>query len=165
MFRNMRRADQILSKEETERILASCSSGVLGVNGDNGYPYTVPLNYVYSDGKIYFHCALDGHKIDSIKNDDKVSFCVIEKDTIVPSVFSAAFVSVIAFGRSRIIDDVDEKRVAIYAITEKFASAYMDRAKVDIEKIMGALGIVEITIEHVTGKSARQGVMIHDKHE
>ena len=159
MFRIMRRADQSLSAEETERILTSGTDGVLGVNGDGGYPYTVPLNYAYIDGKIYFHCAAAGHKIDSIKNDDKVSFCVIDKNRVVPSVFSTAFASVIAFGRARVVEDEGEKRAAIYAITEKFASAHMERAKADIEKTMQHLGIVEITIEHVTGKSAKKSVM------
>ena len=67
MFREMRRNKQLLSEAETIEILETCTSGVLGVTGDDDYPYTVPVSHVYKDGKLYFHCASEGHKIDGIK--------------------------------------------------------------------------------------------------
>ena len=81
MFRDMRRKQQALPYEESVTILESASSGVLAVLGDEGYPYTVPLSYVYREGKLYFHCASEGHKLDAIRGCDKASFCVIEKTT------------------------------------------------------------------------------------
>src|SRR5574344_2695673 len=84
MFREMRRKKQQLSIEQVEKILKQNTSGVLAVFGDDGYPYAVPLSYVYTNSKIYFHGAKEGHKLDSIKNNEKVSFCVIDKDEIVP---------------------------------------------------------------------------------
>lgn len=72
MFRKMRRYRQQLSQEETISILKSGKTAVLGVLGDDGYPYTVPINYVYADGKIYFHGAKSGHKIDAIKRCGRV---------------------------------------------------------------------------------------------
>ena len=84
MFREMRRKKQLLSEEACIAVLDRGTSGVLAVSGDDGYPYTVPLSYVYCDGKIYFHSAKSGHKIDAIKNSSKVSFCVIDQDKIVP---------------------------------------------------------------------------------
>ena len=74
MFRSMRRSRQQLENDETIEILRSGTTGVLGLTGDDDYPYTVPINYVYEDGKIYFHGARSGHKYDSIKNHDKVSY-------------------------------------------------------------------------------------------
>ncbi|MBE6898965.1 MAG: 5-nitroimidazole antibiotic resistance protein, partial [Ruminococcaceae bacterium] len=65
MFRDMRRKQQALPYEESVTILESASSGVLAVLGDEGYPYTVPLSYVYREGKLYFHCASEGHKLDA----------------------------------------------------------------------------------------------------
>ena len=76
MFREMRRKKQLLSETETIEILHSCTSGVLAVIGDNDYPYTIPLSFAYKDGKLFFHFAKAGHKIDSIVKNNKVSFCV-----------------------------------------------------------------------------------------
>ena len=66
MFREMRRKKQQLADEECRSILERGKTGVLAVNGDDGYPYAVPVNYVFSNGKIYFHSALSGHKVDAI---------------------------------------------------------------------------------------------------
>ena len=82
MFRKMRRFNQQISLSESIEILEKGKTGVLAVLGDNGYPYAVPLNYVYENGKIYFHCAKAGHKISAMQNCEKVSFCVIDKDDV-----------------------------------------------------------------------------------
>ena len=84
MFREMRRAKQELSRDETLEILERGSSGVLALSGDEGYPYAVPLSYVYSEGKLFFHCALTGHKMDAIRQNENASFCVVAQDLIIP---------------------------------------------------------------------------------
>lgn len=104
MFRSMRRSRQQLENDETIKILRSGTTGVLGLTGDDGYPYTVPINYVYENGKIYFHGARSGHKYDSIKSHDKVSLCVIEKEDIIKEELTTYFRSVILFGRARILE-------------------------------------------------------------
>lgn len=159
MFRNMRRANQLLSEAETERILKEGSTGVLAVSGDDGYPYTVPLNYVYIDGKIYFHCAREGHKIDALKRNDKVSFCIISDDKVVPELFATAFRSVIVFGRARILDADEEIIKAVWAIADKYSPEYHEKAKEEISSGLEAMYIVEITVEHMTGKQAKKSVM------
>ena len=78
MFRGMRRKRQLLSEAETIAMLQSCTSGVLAVQGDDDYPYAVPLSFAYEDGRLFFHSAQAGHKIDAIERNDKVSFCVID---------------------------------------------------------------------------------------
>ena len=92
MFRDMRRKKQKLSYEECERILKRNTAGVLAVDGDNNYPYAVPMSYVYDSSKIYFHCAKTGHKIDAITKNEKVSFCVIDEDRIVPEEYTTYYV-------------------------------------------------------------------------
>lgn len=102
MFRKMRRFKQQLSNDEALEILKNCKSGVLAVSGDDGYPYTVPLNFVYKDGKIYFHCAKNGHKLDAIKQNKKVSFCVIEKDEVDSEKLTTLFRSVVVLVRPKL---------------------------------------------------------------
>lgn len=84
MFREMRRSNQQLTMEETQNILQKGTSGVLSLLGDEGYPYGVPLSYVYDGEKLYFHCAKTGHKIDAVHREIKASFCVIDQDLIMP---------------------------------------------------------------------------------
>ena len=154
MFRKMRRFKQELSKEECIDILNESTSGVLALLGDDDYPYTVPVSHVYKDGKLYFHGAGKGHKVDAAKKHDKVSYCVIAKDDIVQERVTTYFQSVVCFGRIRIVEDPEEKRNAAVLIGEKFApdnkAGYMN----EIEKMFNVLTVFEITIEHMTGKEA-----------
>lgn len=112
MFREMRRKQQQLSPRENDEILRRCTSGVLAVAGDGGYPYAVPLSYVYQDGKLWFHGAVTGHKLDAVLQNDKVSFCVIDQDEVVPEKLTSAYRSVIVFGRARVLEDEAEIRQA-----------------------------------------------------
>ena len=84
MFRPMRKKNQALSHEECELILNKATSGVLALSGDDNYPYAVPLSYVYDNGRIYFHCARSGHKIDAISRNENASFGVIHQDLVIP---------------------------------------------------------------------------------
>lgn len=154
MFREMRRKKQLLSKEETIRILESCTAGVLGVNGEDGYPYTIPISYAFVDGKLFIHSAKEGHKIDSIKRNDKVTFCVIEKDEVIQETFTTHFRSVSAFGRARILADDSEKRYALEKLIEKYSPNYIKESKEEIEKGWDRVSLIEVKIEHMTGKAA-----------
>lgn len=83
MFREMRRSRQALPQEEVVAILDRGTHGVLALAGDEGYPYALPISYVYADGKLYFHCARSGHKLDAISRCPKASFCVVDQDQVV----------------------------------------------------------------------------------
>lgn len=153
MFRQMRRFRQLLDENEVIRILQNGKYGVLGVIGDDGYPYTVPLNYVYENGKIYFHGAKEGHKTDAIKECDKVSFCITDKDDIIKEKLTTYYKSVILFGRARILENDDE----IIHAAEILGLKYSDDKKAvedEIKLLKDKLCCVEITIEHITGKQA-----------
>jgi nitroimidazol reductase NimA-like FMN-containing flavoprotein (pyridoxamine 5'-phosphate oxidase superfamily) len=104
MFREMRRIKQLLSTEDTVAVMGRCTNGVLACIGDEDYPYAVPVSYIYSNNKIYFHSAKAGHKIDAIEKNQKVSFAVIDEDTIVSQEYTSYFRSVIAFGKARIVE-------------------------------------------------------------
>jgi nitroimidazol reductase NimA-like FMN-containing flavoprotein (pyridoxamine 5'-phosphate oxidase superfamily) len=156
MFREMRRKKQLLSEAETIEILKTGTSGVLGVSGDDGYPYTVPLSYVYQEGKLFFHCAQEGHKIDAISRNDKVSFCVIYQDKIIPEKFTTHYRSAIAFGRARILTDESEKRRALESLVTKYSPDYPAEGQQEIERDLHHTCIIEVKIEHLTGKAAKE---------
>lgn len=120
MFRPMRRGRQALCPEECEKILQEGTSGVLSVIGDDGWPYGVPLSYVWQDGAIYFHCAKAGHKLDAIRKDDRVSFCVVAQDQVIPEEYTTYFRSVIVFGRAQIMEEQAEIRAAIDILAKKY---------------------------------------------
>ena len=127
---------------------------MLAVSGDDGYPYAVPLSYIYDDGKIFFHCAATGHKLDAIKRCDKVSFCVIDQDEIVPEKYTTYFRSVIAFGRIRVLDDMEQKRSAIDVLAQRYRSGHDDERKAEIDGSLSRMCMLEMTVEHMTGKEA-----------
>ncbi len=154
IFREMRRKKQLLSKADAIAILNSCTSGVLGLTGDHGYPYTVPLSYVYKDHKLFFHVANEGHKIDSLKRNDRVSFCVIEQDVVVPEAFSTLYRSVIVFGRARILTADDERSAALQSLLEKYSPGFIEEGQRIIEREWDRVCLVEVAIEHMTGKAA-----------
>lgn len=151
MFRPMRRHKQQLSEEETLQLVRHGKTAVLGVIGDDGYPYTVPVNYVYEDGKVFFHCAKEGHKLDAIAGCDKVSLCVVGQDDVVPEELTTYFRSVVLFGRARVLEGDEEKFHAAELLWLKYAGAkgFVDQ---EIRKYWDTLCCVEITIEHMTGK-------------
>lgn len=98
MFRDMRRKKQALSRQEADEILDRQTHGVLALAEEGDYPYAVPLSYVRSGSTLYFHCAKTGHKLDCIRSNPKASFCVVDQDQVLPSRYTTAFRSVIAFG-------------------------------------------------------------------
>ena len=155
IFREMKRKKQLLSKEETEAILSRGKTGVLGICGSNDYPYTVPLNYAYRNNKIYFHCAEEGQKIDGIKENNRVSFTVIDKDEIAEELFTTLYRSVIAFGKARIVTDETEKRNALQWLIEKYTPNYIREGQEEIENKLHSTGIIEIEIEHMTGQAGK----------
>jgi len=154
MFREMRRNKQLLSVEETIEILNSCTAGVLGVSGDDGYPYTVPISYAYQDGRLFFHSARTGHKIDGIQANDKVTFCAIAKDEVIPETLTTHFRSVSIFGRARILTGDDERRAAMECLAEKYSPGRLEQARREIEHDWNRFCVVEVKIEHMTGKAA-----------
>ena len=155
MFRAMRRNRQALSQEACADILARGTSGTLAVLGEGGYPYAVPLSYLWEEGKIYFHCARQGHKLDAIQAEPKASFCVIDQDKVVPLEYTTYFRSVIVFGTVRILEDAAEKRAVIERLGRRYAPE--DRAEhlqEVVEKEWDRLCLLELTVTSMTGKEA-----------
>ena len=158
MFREMRRKNCVISKETAEKILREGDYGVLALSGDDGYPYAVPINYAVDGDKIYFHSAKIGHKLDAIKNNDKVSFCVVDRHDVVAEEFTTYFSSAIAFGRMKIIEDNadPDKLRGLELLADKYSStASAERREKELSRL-SAVVIPVMTIEHLTGKAARE---------
>ena len=154
MFREMRRFRQKLGEEECKEILTRGREGVLALSGDDGYPYAVPLNFVYYNGALYFHCAKAGHKIDALRKDGRASFCVIDKADVVQEKYTTFFRSVIVFGKISEVEDDSEKYAAAKTLTEKYCPDYAEGIPEEIEKEWGRLNILKLTVEHLSGKQA-----------
>jgi nitroimidazol reductase NimA-like FMN-containing flavoprotein (pyridoxamine 5'-phosphate oxidase superfamily) len=157
-FRSLRRSDRAISPKAAHDILISGIFGCLGVKGDKGYPYVVPLNYVYDaeHNRIYFHSALEGYKLDAIKCDDRVCFCVVTNAQVLPNEISMRFDSVICFGRASIVEG-REKEYALRMLVQKYilgkATITSEDVSEYVERHIRRTAIVRIDVEHLTGKS------------
>ena len=154
MFRQMRRIKQLLPEEVAVQILDRNTSGTLALLGDDDYPYSLPISYVYADGKLYFHSAKEGHKIDAIKKSEKVSFCVIDKDEIVSEKYTTYFRSVIAFGKAHLVEDVEEIRRIARVLAMKYSADFEEGITEEIDSSINHMAIIEMTIDHMTAKEA-----------
>lgn len=156
MFRNMRRFKQELSTIDTVKIFESGSHGVLAVLSDGGYPYAVPLSYVYSDGKLYFHCAVQGYKLDALNRDSRASFCVVRRDTVVPEKITSIYESAIAFGHAKVVENAAEKRGALRHLAQKYSAFNGEKVEAEINSGWDRVCVIALEIEHMTGKASME---------
>ena len=165
MFREMRRKKQQLSERDSMDVLLRRTFGVLAVQGDSGYPYAVPLSYVFDEkaNKIYFHCAQAGHKLEAVRREDKVSFCVVDQDEIVPERFTTYFRSVIVFGKMRVIEDGGDRLEAIKKLMVRYAPLENGESLQKEIEAASQFVILELSVEHMTGKEAIELVMMREK--
>ncbi len=153
MFREMRRFKQQISEEECIRILKEEPRGVLSMIGDEGYPYGIPLDHWYdeADGKLYFHCAKEGHKLDAIERCDKVSYCVYDKGFRKDGEWALNINSVVIFGRMKLVSDADKTREICTNLCRKFTDdeEYIQK---ELQNALPRAQCLELMIDHMTGK-------------
>ncbi len=154
MFKEMRKSDRQISTEEATKLLEEAQFGVLSTVGENGYAYGVPLNYAYSDGSIYFHCAQEGAKISNIAYNNKVSFCVTGNTEPIPDKFSYRYISTIVFGGCTEVSGA-EKEAALIAILKKYSGEFMEKGMKYLKNDINITKVMKISIEHITGKARR----------
>lgn len=157
MFRPIRKKKNQISDEAAKELLRTSRRGVFAVNGDDGYPYAIPINFLYDEDaqKIYFHGSRAGHKVDSLRACDKVCFTVYGNETIKDEPWAPYMQSVVVFGRCRLLESGEES----LALVKRFAMKYYsDESLVDIEIAEGgkAVQMYEITIEHYSGKEVQE---------
>lgn len=164
MFRPMRRSKQQLPENEALAIVKNNTHGVLALQGDEDYPYAVPMSYVYAEGKLYFHAALEGHKIDAVHRSEKCSFCIVDQDEVIPLEYTTYFRSVIAFGRIHTVEDQEEWLHAIRLIANRYAPSHPQGPDQEIAGAKGRMHILRMDIEHLTGKEAVELMRRHSTH-
>lgn len=157
MFRELIRKNKQLSMDECIHVLETEKRGVLSVNSDNGYPYGMPMNHWYNeeDGKLYFHCGNIGHRLDALKKDSKVSFCVYDAGYRDPGQWPLNIKSVIVFGKIAIVDDLDR----IVDITTKLSHKFTqddDYIRDELAKHAHRTLLLELTPEHICGKLVQE---------
>lgn len=152
MNREMYKKDRQMSVEETEKAFAAGNHGTLAVNGDDGYPYAVPVNYIYDEGNIYIHTAKYGYKIDALNRDDKVCFSVILNSRVEQSMFTAAFRSVVAFGKASFVEDDAERRRILEQFIYKLAPDFVEGGMKFVDAAIGKTALIKIDVEEIKGK-------------
>ena len=157
----MRRFKQQIAENETLEILRTSTSGVLSLCGDDMMPYGVPLSHVYDDGKLYFHSALIGHKVDLIRQNDNASFTVIAKDEIHPERYTTYFQSVIVFGKVRIIEEEHQKREILDLLGRRCNPDDPEGLSKEIKNGINRCLVIEMSIEKLSGKQAIELVNQH----
>ena len=151
MFEAMRRKDRQMNGEETAEILKNGEYGIFSSVGEDGYPYGVPVNYIFYNGRIYFHCAAKvGKKLDNLKFSDKACFTVVAQAEVLPQELSTRYQSAMVFGRARRLEQGKEE--LLRALCARFAPEYPEVMEKSIKNQMAVTDIVELVPEHMTGK-------------
>ncbi len=159
MFREMRRKNQQLSKDECIRLLQTEKRGALAVLGDMGYPYAIPINFWYDEGEntIYFHCAREGHKIDALKACEKACFTLWNEGTKEENDWWYHVESVVAMGRAEILSPTEEARVLekLRSLGNKYFPTAQHTEK-EIAQAVSRVQLIALHIEHLTGKHIKE---------
>ncbi len=151
----MRRQDREIIHAEVIDILQKGEYGVLSMCTPTNEGYGVPLNYAYHKENVYFHGAKEGSKLNYLRNNNKVSFCVVGKTKLLPSVFGTLYESVIVSGSATEVEGA-EKREALQQLIEKYSGDYVPEGNEYIEKMYDRVMVIKLTVETITGKARKQ---------
>ena len=157
-FREIRRQDRLLDTDSMRRLLETGQYGFLAMVSPEGYGYGLPLNFVADGNRLYFHCAPQGHKLDAVRLNDRVSFCVVGNTRVLPRQFTTAYESVHVFGRIRIVADDEERYRALRLLVGKYAPEHVEVSEKYIKASFHRTAVLCLEIEHGSGKCKRVGV-------
>ena len=157
MFRDIRKKKNQISTEAAEQLLREARRGILAVNGREGYPYAIPINYYYDREaqKIYFHGARAGHKVEAIRACDKVCFTVYGGEFYKNGHWAPYVQSVLVYGRCRLAEDIAVTEARVRELAMKYYPS-AEEVEAEIAKDLRAVQLYEITVEHMTGKQVHE---------
>ncbi|MTI95350.1 MAG: hypothetical protein FH749_07655 [Firmicutes bacterium] len=149
MFPVMRRSDLELPREKLLTLLADADWISVAFNSPLGYPYITAVNHVIFKERVYFHCASEGFKLDCLEQDQRVCLQAVVAAEIIAEEYTTRYLSVTAFGRARLLESKEEKRLVLIELMKRFAPSVMPEC---ISQDHGGLSVVEVVVDHVTGK-------------
>lgn len=155
MFRKLRKINYEIPKERVEELIKTTEYGVLSTVGEDGYPYAIPVNYAYINGNIYFHCAREGHKLDNISFNNKVSFTLVPYSKVLSEKFDSEYESVVIFGKAEEVFD-KEKIDGLLGLVYKYSPEYVEAGKAYIDRAQDKVRIMKISFDYVTGKTYKE---------
>ena len=157
MFRDMRRVDRNKGTLEGIEILKNSDVSFLStISVDDGYPYAIPMNHVYLDGNIYYHCSKKGHKLDNIKENSKVCVSAVSEYEFVPDKFTVGYKSVVVFGKSSVVEDEDEKRMVLREVIKTYSTDYIEAGNEYVEKLFKITDVIKVVPEKISGKASKE---------
>ena len=152
-FRPLRRSSLSLCEDGILKILNECDYGVLSLLGDGGYPYAVPVNYVFDGKAVYVHSAAEGHKSDALAKNRLVSFTVVARHRVIPEKFATSYSSVIVFGETEFVTDKRAKAEALRALVRKYSpEAAEDKVAAEIDSFIDKTAVIKIVPHRISGK-------------
>lgn len=157
MFRDIRKKKNKMSAELTNKLLKETRIGILAVNGDEGYPYALPINFLYDEArqKIFFHGAKRGHKYDTLKRSEKVCFSVYGQEMVKEEAWAPFVQSAVIFGRCHLMENTEQA----LEVLKQFALKYYPNEKMVMDEIdasRNAVQLFEIDIEQLSGKEVQE---------
>jgi len=155
VYKEIRRKDRALDNTSAYAVLKNSEYGVLSTVDKNNQPYGTPVSYVVVDHSIFIHSATEGHKLDNIMSNSRVSFCVVGKTELLPGKFSTRYESAIVFGTASIVDGENQKREALKAFLAKYSPDYLEAGDEYINKLLNKVLVMKVSIDHITGKSRK----------
>lgn len=154
MKRTIRRADRAIPQEQAIEILQKGEYGILSTISDDGQPYGVPVSFSYADDMLYFHSAVEGHKLENLAANNRVSFCVVGKTEVLPNQFATRYESAIVFGKALELTG-DEKQHGLTELLKKYSADFLEKGQLYIEASAERTRVYKIVIESLSGKSRR----------
>lgn len=150
----MRRKDRMITADEAFSILKKGEFGVLSTVSPDYEPYGVPLNYCFINKCIYFHCAVEGKKIDHLNHSPRVSFCVVGNTEVMPEKFGTRYESCMVHGLVSEAFDA-EKQMALEGLIRKYSGEFFAEGLTYIEKSKDRTRVFKISIKSVSGKARK----------
>lgn len=152
-FPPLRRPGKALDEAEALDILRRASVATLACLSPTGYPYAVPLNFVFAEpAAVYFHCAAEGHKVEALRSEARVSLAVVGHAQVQPERFTTSYASVVVFGRAALVTRAEERRRALMALVAKYAPDFYEKGRAYVEGYRKPLAVWRVDVARLTGK-------------
>lgn len=155
MFHEIRRKDRVLDEKDAMELLETGEYGFLSMVGTDGFGYGIPISFVKEGESLYFHCAPEGYKLECLRENPNVSFCVVGETRVVPNQFTTAYESVLVFGTIHLGLAEEERRHALRLLVKKYCSGFETVGEKYIDKSFHRTNVLRLDIGHISGKCKR----------